>query len=32
MSHAVRMRDVRYRYPDAAGPALDGVSLDVEQG
>src|SRR6478736_3693230 len=32
MSHAVRMHDVRYRYPDAARPALDGVSLDVEQG
>ena len=32
MSHALRMHDVRYRYPDAARPALDGVSLDVEQG
>ena len=32
MSHALRMQDVRYRYPDAARPALDGVSLDVEQG
>ncbi|MFL6050077.1 MAG: ABC transporter ATP-binding protein [Gaiellales bacterium] len=32
MSHALRMRDVCYRYPDAAAPALDGVSLDVEQG
>ena len=32
MSHALRIQDVRYRYPDAARPALDGVSLDVEQG
>jgi energy-coupling factor transporter ATP-binding protein EcfA2 len=32
MTHALRMNDVRYRYPGAAGPALDGVSLDVEQG
>ncbi|MFN2468736.1 MAG: ABC transporter ATP-binding protein [Gaiellaceae bacterium] len=28
----VEVRDLRFTYPDAAGPALDGVSLTIEAG
>jgi energy-coupling factor transport system ATP-binding protein len=32
MTAAIHMADVRYRYPDAARPALDGIDLDVAPG
>ena len=32
MSTALHMANVRYRYPDAAPPALDGIDLDVAEG
>jgi energy-coupling factor transport system ATP-binding protein len=32
MSTALHMANVRYRYPDAARPALDGIDLDVAEG
>ena len=32
MTAALQMSDVRYRYPDAERPALDGVDLEVAEG
>ena len=29
---ALSFEDVRYRYPDGASPALDGITLEVEEG
>ena len=32
MSSALRFEDVSYRYPDAARPSLDGITLEVAEG
>jgi energy-coupling factor transport system ATP-binding protein len=29
---ALSFEDVRYRYPDAGSPALDGITLEIEEG
>ncbi len=32
MEPVIRIRDLRFSYPDAPRPALDGVTLDIEPG